>query len=747
MTAVSVVAYVALAPARPAGPEPALACHWDWRRAAARMAGPGFISRGRERCGGHLRRPGWNLARSRWHPPCQNWRMAERPGSGLTAVLAEELAACRKRGIERLDVRSHNQHPVPVPELERLAAEYALARRAPVHGRILQLKYLLSDATAAFRDENEVDARLVSALFFGDSVHRVTKSAGELLDIAQKQFGYDSPVRFRHARHAAFGNFAEFLPRFVGASLQRIGEDAVLAEAAEGEAGPALPPPNHVDSVPAPEVQQHVASTGYIDNGEHFVTLLSQAENVTIIGYTNESLASMLRLALARKRAAMLRPDGCWSSVRVVFLSDDLLDRVNDERGYPDPGEARLLRRRLAVYGRRTVRIFLRSLPGRASWAIYDSPYFPPLIGTLFEMPDGRRIVQLLIRRRQRSGSDHLYLELDDTRGHYFSAVFDEIVDSSTNDNKLVLAGRVVDAERFRTVSTRYRRNVLVDGSGVRDWLPMVLVITWQMRGGRAEPLFQLRTQRNATRELDRFTHLAGHITQDKSGVAGLEFGLEDHLPTATAAQRVQMETGDSDPGELTPLVTGKYFHPDKEHLFFFVYTCRLPDGLQLWPRAEMSALSVPELLSVRENQVLRKALTLCQAPPLRRPARGAAFEIVTQNLLLHGYSDIAGRLAEAGDARAVDLDAISAELCDLEERTRQTWPAYEGDAEVVGLSGFQFREFFPILLPLYQSIGVPGAAEHLALVRNDEAKRAAAGRLSELYTDERVMESIPIEL
>jgi hypothetical protein len=475
------------------------------------------------------------------------------------------------------------------------------------------------------------------------------------------------------------------------------------------------------------------------------VTLLSQAENITIVDYTNELLASMLRLALARKRAAMLRPDGCWSSVRVVFLSDHLLDLLNDERGYPDPGEARLLRRRLAVYGRRTVRIFLRSLPSRASWAIYDSPYLPPLIGTLFVMSDGQRIVQLVVRRRLRSGSDHIYLELSDTRGHYFSAVFDEIVDGATDDNQLVPAGRVVDQQRFHTTTTRYRRNVLVDGSRARDWLPMVLVITWQMRGG-AEPLLQLRTQENATRELGRFTHLAGHITQDESAVSGLEFGLEDDLPIATAVQRVQMETGESGRVELAPLVTGKYFHPDKEHLFFFVYTCRLPDGLQIWPRAEMFALSVPELLAIRENQVLRNALALCQDPP-RRPARGAAFEIVAQNLILHGYPDIAGRLAEAGAARAVDLAAIAAELGALEERTRQSWAAYEGDVEVVGLSGFQFREFFRTLLPCYQSVGVPGAAEHLRLMHDDEAKRVAADRLSVLYDDERVMESIPIEL
>jgi hypothetical protein len=673
--------------------------------------------------------------------------MAKRPGSDLATLLSSELAACRKRGIERLDVRSHNQQPLSTPELERLAGQYATAKGSSVHGRIPQLKYLLRDAITAFREENETDALLVSALFFGDSLHRVTKSAGELLDIAQRQFEYDNSVRFRQARRAAFGNFAEFLSRFVApASPVAVRNDDVPVGALAEETGPALPPPNHVDIALAPEVERHIASTGYIDSGDHFVTLLSQAENITIIGYTNESLASMLKLALARKRAAMFRPDGCWSSARVVFLDDDLLDRVNDERGYPDPGEARLLRRRLAVYGRRTVRIFLRTLPGRAKWAIYDSPYFPPLIGTLFEMPDGQRIVQLLIRRRQRSGSDHLYLELDDTRGHYFSAVFDEIVESGIDDNKLVPAGRVVDGQRFRTTSTRYRRNVLVDGSGVRDWLPMVLVITWQMRGGRAEPLLQLRTERNATREVDRFTHLAGHINRDKSAGA-LEFGLADHLPMTTAAQRVQMETGESDPGELSPVVTGKYFHPDKEHLFFFVYTCRLADGLQLWPRAEISALSVSELLAIRENQVLRMVLALCQAPPMRRQARGAAFEIVAQNLILHGYPDIAARLIGAGAATAADLDAIAVEFAGLEEQTRQTWPAYEGEVEVVGLSGFQFREFFRTLLPCYKSVGVPEAAEYLNILRSDEVKRAAAERLSVLYDDERLMESIPIEL
>jgi hypothetical protein len=673
--------------------------------------------------------------------------MPERPGSDLAAVLYKELDACRKRGIERLDVHTHNQQPVLVPQLEDLAAKYATPTRGSVRGRIPRLKYLLRDAVAAFHEEDETNAQLVSALFFGDSQNRVTKSAGELLDIAQRKFGEVNDVRFRQTRHAAFEYFAEFLPRFVNASgrVTDVAGDAPGEGMAEEDGSVLVRHQN--DSAPAAEVEHHIASTGYIDNGDHFITLLSQAENITIVGHTNESLASMLRLALARKRAAMLRPDGCWSSIRVVFLTDDLLDRVNDERGFPDLAEARMLRRRLSVYGHRTVGVFLRSLPERTSWGIYDSPYFPPLTGTLLELPDGRRVVDMVIRRPQRSGKNHLYVELEDTRGYYFSSVFDEIVENAMDDNRLVPAGRPVDGERFRTISTRYLRNVLIDGSHTRDWLPMVLVITWQVRAGRAEPLFQLRTRRIATRELGRFTHLAGHIAQEQKTVAGMEFGIEDQLPRTTAAQRVQMETGGSDPVGLAPLCTGQYFHSDKEHLFFFVYSCRLPDGLQLWPRAEMSALSVPELLAIRENQVLRRARALCEAPFLRSPARRAAFEIMARNLVLHGHPDIAAELDRAGSVRNMDLQAVAAELRSLEERSRTTWPTFEEDTEVVGLSGFQFREFFRTLLPFYESVGVPGAAEQLRIIRDDEAKRAAADRLCELYRYERLMESISIEV
>lgn len=666
--------------------------------------------------------------------------MTEGADGHVVVDISVELTNCRKRGIERLDLRTHNQAPVPAPQLERLASEYLTATGRRVQGRIAQIKYMLRDAISAFAVEDEEDAKLVTALFFGDSQNKVTKSAGELLDIARRQSGFGSnEARFRQARHDAFDNFAEFIPRFVADAQQASVAEAVVETITEGAS-------YSTDTVLTPEVQRQVATIGYIDGGEHFISLLSQAENVTIVGFTNESLASMLRIALRRKREAILRSDESWSSIRVVFLSEELLDWVNDERGYPDPEEARLRRHQLAVLGRRTVRIFLRALPRHVSWKMYETPHLPPLIGTLFEMPDGRRIVQLLFRRRLRNSSDHVYLEFEDTRGHYFSAMFDEIVQSSVDDEKPTPVGSAV-GQRFRVTGTRYGWSVLIDDSGAKGWLAVVLVVTWRVRNGQAEPLLQLRTQLNSTRELDRLTHPADHIMQGDPVVAGLEFGLDDAISLAAAQRRVQMETGPIDTGELVPLITGRYFHHRMEHLFFFVYSCRLPDGLELWPQAEMSPVPVPELLSIRKNQVVRNALALCKNPPARRQVRADAFEILALNLVLHDSADLAQRLRDAATAKTADFNAIGAELDRLKEQTRKTWPGFEGDTELYGLSGFQFREFYTTILPCYAEFGVPGAAEHLMLIEEDETKRAALARLSQLYHNERVMESIPVEL
>src|SRR6266705_5312808 len=159
--------------------------------------------------------------------------MRQEPDGVLAAAIAEELSACRQRGIERLDVSSHNQVPVPAPMLQELASEYVTAKQIHAYGRISQLKYLFRDAIKAFAAENAADAQLVGDLFFGDSLNRVTKSAGELLDITRKKFEYSSETLFRQARRDAFAEFARFLPHFV--------EDAAQGNAKSAEAGTGAP--------------------------------------------------------------------------------------------------------------------------------------------------------------------------------------------------------------------------------------------------------------------------------------------------------------------------------------------------------------------------------------------------------------------------------------------------------------------------------------------------------------------------
>jgi hypothetical protein len=678
-------------------------------------------------------------------PPSWQTYWVAKPSDDPVEVIADELAACRQRGIERLDNSAHKQVPVETPVLQGLGSQYVAARQLRAYGRIPQIKYLFRDAIKAFAVENEGDAELIGDLFFGGSQNRVTKSAGDLLDIARKKYGYRTDAQFRQARRAAFVEFARFLPEFVEDAKKGASENVVTSSQESGRVS-VLPQPRVTPGniAPGPEVRRHEA-TGYVANGECFIALLAEAASATIVGFTNEKLELMLRSALERKRTNSPRPDACWNSLRIVFLSDELLNLIDDERTFPDRKEVLKQRRLAAVDGRRKVGRFLRSLPpGR--WTTYESHFFPPLIGTLFELPNGQRIIQLLFRRPQRSADDRLYLQLEDAQDHFFSAAFEEIVRGSDEDRKVVPVGKPAgDAEdRFQVTGTRYRHLVLRDGSRAQGWLPLVLVITWRMRSKQAEPLLQLRSPLNAARELDRLSHLSGHILNDDRGQIP-EFGLEDGAALSAARRRVQMETGEEDSGMLDPLGTTKYLYRDKEHLFFFVYGYELPEGFQPSLHSDIHSVSLDYLLSVRKRQALHLALSLCESPPAQGKTRTDAFEIATSNLILHGEAELARKMTHASINNSASLERLIPQILELEGQPRQ--PRLGPGQEAVGLAGLQYREFFSLLLPFYAKIGVPDASQHLQFIKDNEDMRLAVGRLNELYHAESIMASIQLEL
>jgi len=499
-------------------------------------------------------------------------------------------------------------------------------------------------------------------------------------------------------------------------------------------------------------LEHHNMLTGYVREGTRFVGLLARAVNVTIVGMTNENLATMLQDALNIKRRVSDDPETFWGSLRIVFLSDKLLNSLNDEKSeYPNP-EYELSQRELAAgYGRRSTEGFLK----RASstrWALFESHHVPPFSGALLEMPDGSRVIQLIIRRPQRRTLDHLYIEFEDQADQYFTAAFEDIIHNSAEVNRVVPIG-VPDDRRFMVIGARFFQNVLVDESGQTGWMPIVLVVTWWTRNGRPEPVLQVRSLANSTRELDRVSHLAGYVYLDPyqgSAAPPAEHSAEFELPSEVVAfaarNRVRMETGSVPPGELNFVTSRQYLHADKEHLFFYVYEFQLPGHFQFPQRAQMRHMTVERLLQLRKNQSLRNAIELCQAAS-RLSFPKDAFEIAALNLILHRSDQLGEELLRLANTQGSDFGQLLNELQRVERETRESQRSGNAEIELKGLSGLQYREFFTILMPLYAKLGIPGAAEALAEISQNESMQHALERLPILYNDEDLMRNIPVEL
>jgi hypothetical protein len=380
----------------------------------------------------------------------------------------------------------------------------------------------------------------------------------------------------------------------------------------------------------------------------------------------------------------------------------------------------------------------------------------PTVTGALFDFGDQRKkIAHLLIKRPRRPTADHLYVELEDLEDQYFTALFEDVIHHSVRVNMIVPVGVPTDST-FRCTGVRLHSNVLQDGSGANDWLPMILVITSQRRDGRVEAILQLRSEVNSHRELNRLSHISGHIIRDDLMLsAGLtladaptSFHLRHEIPMRAAQRRVQEVTGDDPASALRPIATGSYLYPDKEHLFFFILALELQEGAQLPRHAEMHSFPLPELLAIRANQVLRSGVRLCMTTGVSKRAWAAAAEVVILNLLLHDYDELSERMRSLSGPESKERAAIAADIGQLvTERTTPSWASASHEVLLTGLAGWHYREFFSVLLPLYAQIGVDGARDLLAVIGADERKSAALSRLAEIYHDVRLIDMMPIEL
>ncbi len=665
--------------------------------------------------------------------------------SGGTSSSAEQITAelirCRQRGLDRLDVNDQRQKPVIAPKLESLASSYAAEQLSAPADRAGQIRILLSEALDDYAaSENEEDASLIRGLFLGDRGGKGRRSAGTLLKTTRDRLGEPSESAFRERFKIAFVAFAEFLTRFVGNAVDLPDETWPGA-----------------DRIPDPASALPVTTDLAGRRPGRFIELLANATEATIIGFDNELLVESLEGALRLKRIREDDPRAFWSSLDIIFLRESLLDYLDDHAISPDQQVAVRERRRAMTRTRRQVRLLLRQT-GSTAWSVADSLFLPPFSGSLFVLagPSGpRHVVQLIIRQpapRTRS-ADQLYLEFDDLQSEYFTKAFRRVVDRSIGDNRPVPVGNYSGAT-FVCTETVYRAEVLEESSGSQNWLPMVLVVTTQRKRGEVAPVLQLRTDENAIREIGMISHLARHIYQDEQSTlpgahsisAPPSFDISSECATRAAQLRVQIETGDDRPPNLLELTTGGYVNPNTDNLFFFVYSSEFPENIRLPRESEMRRFALQDLLKIRGHQALRIASDLFKLA--ERPSRfwRTAVELATLNLALHGYSDLGLRLSQLTDSPTYAVARAVAEVDGLIESTTPTSASSGGERKILGLSGYQYREFFSVLLPQYAKVGVPGAREELRRASSEPVKPLLR-RVASLYQDEDLLGELPIQL
>jgi hypothetical protein len=651
------------------------------------------------------------------------------PESYDAAQIAKDLGECRQRGLDWLDRRKGGrQLPVNAAALQRLAEYYVTASGLVAAGRVDQIKLLLGYGIEQYMLQGHAaDANLIRDLFFGESMDGAIKPPGELLRNARIRLG-DTEGRFLERRGRALSSFAQFVVGLAGT----FGET----------------PDDSIDDFS--KYHQQLVITGYVDDTEHFIQMLADATRVTIVGITNEGLLPMLQEALSRKQATG-RADPFWDSLRIVFLDSEMLAGINDQREeINDRREALRQRRQEAFWAQKSIGGYLKRTHS-SHWTLYKTPYIPTLTGALFEF-GRRKIVHLMVRRTRHPDSENLYIDLEDHEER-FSAVFEDIVRHSVGNSTVPVGAPV--GEDFRCDGLSLHSTVLRDGSRADGWLPMVLVVMVRDQGGGAVPILQLRTEMNSARELQRLSHLAGHIYQQDCGdpaaprsLPNWLLSLASDIPVSAAENLVADVAAVDASGSLLPVTTGRYLYSDKERLFFFVFSLSLPEGTHFARRAELHEFPLSDLLAVRANQVLRLAARLCRSPAASERSWVAAAEVLALNLTLHDEPGIGGHLAGLVGRMADEREEAARQIERLiTERTSPSLASANSEVPVLGLAGWQYREFFSQMLPMYRDLGVAGAAALSQRVESDPDKKAARERLAQLYHDEELMLMMSMEL
>ncbi len=176
-------------------------------------------------------------------------------------------------------------------------------------------------------------------------------------------------------------------------------------------------------------------------NREQFIERLSQADHVIIVGLTHPHLVEYLEEALRRMRAEQ-GPEAFWQQIRIVFLSEPMLPFVEHEflNQSQDREQANSEHIRNTGHAKRVLYRFFSRLEHPDQWSLYEYHAMLPFLGIIFELPDGKKIVQVATLRLGYPESAHLFFELSGMSSDitYYQSAFEEIIQKSARYEVLI---------------------------------------------------------------------------------------------------------------------------------------------------------------------------------------------------------------------------------------------------------------------------------------------------------------------
>ena len=526
------------------------------------------------------------------------------------------------------------------------------------------------------------------------------------------------------------------------------GEPGKEDNATSQEMKPTVPKPLHREStIELPQSTFQVVSR-LGANSEQFVTRLSKAERVTIIGMTNQNLVQYLEKALELRGKAQ-NAGGFWESIRIVFLSETVLNTIDDELRveYSDKSKANFERTRKAGRAKRAISyLFIRTQHPR-QWSLHEYDAALPFVGTIYEMPDGQKIVELATLRPYTSQTELLYFEFSDGLVpqvvNYYQNAFEEIIQHSTKQDEIVLVGNPPpQGKGFIWRHSKFRRSVLEPNPHSDDWIAVVMVLLWRKNEeGKAEPLLQIRTPENATRELDMLSNIAGYINQSDcrefDSIRPADVALQRSAYENAVYRELQEELGVKHNWSKPELLNEiRFYYPDKENLYFYVCLMEIDFPLfNIESSANIRPWTFKQILGIREYQVLSRVNALLEEASNKVPSP-LAVDVLANNLVLHKHAVLADMLYHVINTHSGHQE-LQSRLRNTMDQCAQFYMFQNTRRTIRGLAELQYREFFSTIMRAYSKIDVPEVQEYQEFITSDPGASSALKRLREFYENE----------